>query len=41
MTTREKLGREGYERAWIDAFERYVVWQWETGWLKLGRRVAA
>ena len=26
--TRANLGREGYEAAWLAAFERYLVWLW-------------
>lgn len=26
--TRAVLGREGYEAAWLAAFERYLVWLW-------------
>lgn len=26
--TREHLGREGYETAWLAAMERYIVWLW-------------
>lgn len=33
--TREKLGRDGYESAWIQAFERYLVWLWTEGKVKL------
>ena len=28
--TRQYLGREGYERAWIEALERYIVWLWQN-----------
>lgn len=28
--TRKNLGREGYEAAWLAAFERYQVWLWEN-----------
>ena len=28
---REVLGREGYEDAWLAAFERYQVWLWTVG----------
>lgn len=33
--TRANLGRDGYEAAWIAAFERYTVWLWENGKVKL------
>lgn len=29
--TREKLGRDGYREAWIKAFQRYMVWLWTEG----------
>lgn len=29
--TREHLGRDGYIAVWIAAFERYIVWLWENG----------
>ena len=28
--TRKHLGRDGYEAAWIAAFERYIVWLFEN-----------
>lgn len=33
--TRANLGREGYEAAWIAAYERYQVWLWEQGKVKV------
>ena len=33
--TRKTLGRDGYEAAWLDAFERYTVWLWSTGKVRL------
>ena len=29
--TRANLGREGYEAAWLAAFERYLAWLWANG----------
>jgi len=29
--TREYLGRGGYETEWLAAYERYLLWLWETG----------
>ncbi len=31
LFTREHLGRDGYEQAWLRAHERYQTWLWETG----------
>ena len=36
--TREHLGRAGYEEAWLAAFERYVVWIWESGRISVLKR---
>lgn len=33
--TRANLGREGYEAAWLKAFERYQVWMWDSGKVKV------
>lgn len=33
--TRAHLGREGYEDAWLAAYERYQVWLWENGKVKV------
>lgn len=33
--TREHLGRDGYEWAWMQAHERYTVWLWEQGKVKV------
>ena len=29
--TRERLGRQGYEDAWLYAYERYQLWLWTNG----------
>lgn len=29
--TRAHLGQDGYEAAWVAAIERYQVWIWENG----------
>ena len=29
--TREHLGRDGYEAAWVKAVERYLLWLWRAG----------
>lgn len=29
--TRWNLGREGYDTAWRNAYERYQIWLWENG----------
>lgn len=31
---RKHLGRDGYEFAWMQAFERYQVWMWTEGKVK-------
>lgn len=33
--TRSNLGKEGYFQAWIEAMERYILWQWVTGKVRL------
>lgn len=33
--TRENLGRDGYEWAWMQAHERYTVWLWENERIKV------
>jgi len=33
--TRAHLGREGYYEVWRNAFERYMLWLWENGKLKV------
>ena len=33
--TRSNLGKEGYFLAWVEAMERYVLWQWVTGKVRL------
>lgn len=33
--TREHLGRAGYEEAWMMAMERYLVWQWTEGKIRV------
>jgi len=35
--TREHLGREGYYEVWRNAFERYQLWLWENGFLKVAK----
>lgn len=36
--TRSNLGRSGYEEAWMMALERYLVWLWETGKLRVVKK---
>lgn len=40
---RAHLGRQGYEEAWMMAMERYLVWLWTEGKLRVAdrRRMAA
>lgn len=33
--TRANLTRDGYERAWLAAYERWIVWVWENAKLKV------
>jgi len=33
--TRAHLGRVGYEEAWVVALERYIVWLWKNGKLRV------
>lgn len=33
--TRSNLGKEGYFQAWVEAMERYILWQWVTGKVRL------
>ncbi len=33
--TRSNLGKEGYFQAWIEAMERYILWQWVSGKVRL------
>jgi hypothetical protein len=33
--TRANLGRDGYEAAWLAAHERYLVWLFDSGKLRL------
>lgn len=37
--TRAHLGRAGYEEAWLMAFERYQVWLWESGKLRVAKKM--
>ena len=39
--TRGNLGRDGYGQAWQKAHERYLVWLYETGRLRVGVGVTA
>ena len=36
--TRNNLGRDGYEEAWMMAHERYTVWLWENGFVVVKHR---
>jgi hypothetical protein len=33
--TRANLGKEGYHAAWTEAMERYILWQWVSGKVRL------
>lgn len=33
--TRQHLGQAGYEAAWLGALERWLVWIWNTGKVKV------
>ena len=33
--TRSNLGKEGYFQAWVEAMERYILWQWVSGKVRL------
>lgn len=33
--TRSRLGRDGYLLAWLTAIERYLLWLWRNGKLKV------
>lgn len=33
--TRANLGKEGYHAAWTEAMERYILWQWVSGKIRL------
>lgn len=33
--TRANLGRDGYEAAWLVGLERYLVWLWSEGKVKV------
>lgn len=39
--TREHLGRVGYEEAWRMAHERYTVWLWTEGKLRVAKKMEA
>lgn len=38
--TRAKLGKEGYEDAWLQAHERYLMWLFRSGHLTINKRAA-
>jgi len=38
LFTRAHLGREGYYEVWRNAFERYVLWLWENGKLRVATK---
>lgn len=33
--TRANLGKDGYHAAWTEAMERYILWQWVSGKVRL------
>lgn len=35
LFTRANLGRDGYHAAWTEAMERYILWQWVSGKVRL------
>lgn len=37
--TREHLGRAGYEEAWRMAHERYTVWLWQSGRVRVAKKM--
>lgn len=39
LFTRAHLGREGYYEAWRSAFERYALWLWESGRVRVARKM--
>lgn len=38
LFTRAHLGREGYYEVWRNAFERYTLWLWESGLIRVDNR---
>lgn len=39
LFTREKLGRAGYERVWIEAHEKYLAYLWDHGLIGTNKEV--
>ena len=39
LFTRDHLGRDGYYEVWRNAFERYQLWLFETGRVRVAKRM--